>query len=78
MYDDITQVDQQPAIFWPAFNTRVQLMFVSAFRNGLSQRAQHTVAAAVADDEKIGKRGDLAEIKKKNLFGFFIFENVNQ
>lgn len=79
MDDRVSDIDQQPAIFGPAFNPRRELkLLVGGLRDCFGQGSKHPVAGAVTNDKEIGKWGDFADVEQYNVFSFFIFEYIDQ
>ena len=75
MHDDIAIVEDKPALFRPAFNASLFLMFLlGGFQHAFGECVEHTVAGAIADDEITGKRCDVFDVEKQDVFALSVLQ----
>jgi hypothetical protein len=52
------------------------VLFQHVFNDGISQRVEHPVTGAGAEDEVICKGNDFFEIDQDDIFTLFIFKGI--
>ena len=76
MHDHIAVVKDEPAFLWLALHAALFLVILfGRFEHSLGERVEHTVAGAVADDEVIGKRCDVLDVEKQDVFALFVLQS---
>jgi hypothetical protein len=78
MHDDIPVIEDKPAFFRLPFHAPFFLMFLfGRLEYALGERVKHTVTGAIANDEIIGKRCDVLDVEKQNVFALFVLQDGN-
>jgi hypothetical protein len=78
--DDVPKVDQHPAAFSLALNTRglEPVLFARRLAHALSQSLELAITGAGGDDEIVGERTQGLDIEQDDVFGLFSFQGVNE
>jgi hypothetical protein len=75
MHNDIAVVQDEPAFFRLSFHTTFFLVILlGGFQHGLGKRVEHSVAGAITDDEIIGKRCNVFNVEKQDVFALFVLQ----
>ena len=75
MYNNITVIKDKPAFLGLALDTALFLVILfCGFEHSLGERVKHAVAGAVADDKIIGKRCDVLDVEKQDVFTLFVLQ----
>lgn len=78
MQNHVAVVHDQPAVaglaFFAAF---LPVLHPDAVQNSISQRIEHAVAGAVADDKIVCQACDVFEFKQQDVFALFFFQGVD-
>jgi hypothetical protein len=70
--DYVAKISYQPAITGLAFNLAILVKFVfDLLNNSLHQAVQHAVAGAGTNNEVVGKRCDIMDVQKEDVFSLF-------
>ena len=78
MHNHVAVIHDEPAFARLPFDASLFLVILfQGFEYALRERVEHTVTGAVADDEKIGKRCDILDVEKQDVFRLFVFQSVN-
>ena len=71
----IPVIQHEPAFLWLPFHAALLLIILFCrFEDTFSKRIQHAVAGAVADDKIIGKRCDVLDVEKQDVFALFVLQ----
>jgi len=74
----IAEVHDQPTLARLPFHASLLfIVFFGGFEHPFGKRVQHTVAGAVADHEIVGKRGDIFDVEKQDVFALFVLQGVD-
>ena len=77
MHNYIAIVHDHPAVAREALLFSFFLMFgTDVFDGGFSERVDHAVTGAGADDEIVGKRDDVFQVYQDDIFALFVFKGV--
>ncbi len=77
MEDDVAKIHDHPAVAGKALLFAFFLVFgANVFNDGLCKRVYHAVAGAGTNDEIIGKRNDVFQVNKDDVFSLFVFKRV--
>ena len=75
MDDHIPIIEHKPAFLRLSFDTAFFLVvLLGRFQHAFGKRVEHTVAGAVADDEIIGKRCNVFDVEKQDVFTLFVLQ----
>ena len=78
MYDHISIIQHQPAFTGLAFHAAFFLIILfCGFEHALGQRVEHTLTGTVADDEVVGKRRYIFNIKKQDVLALFVLQGLD-
>ena len=78
MHDHISQINQHPTALCIAFFFTDHLkFFFDIFQNGIGKAFDHPFAAAGAEDEIIGKRGNILNVHQQDIFTLFVLQGVD-
>ena len=75
MDNDISIVEHKPALLRLSFHPALFLeIFFGRLEHGFGKRIEHTVTGSVADDEIIGKRCNILDVEKQDVFTLFVLQ----
>jgi hypothetical protein len=78
VYDDVVEIDDQPALARLAFHPTVDfVLFLHLFDNCIGKSIEHPVAGAVANDKIIRKNGYVLNIQQEDILPFFLLERID-
>jgi hypothetical protein len=78
MDDHIPVIEDKPAFLGLTLHAALFLVvFLCGFEYRLGKRVEHPVTGAVADDEIIGKRRDVFDVEKQDVFALFVLQGVD-
>ena len=78
MHDHIAVIEHEPAFLGLSFHAALFLVILlGGFEHTFGERVEHAVAGAVADDEIIGKRCDVFDVEKQDVFALFVLQGVD-
>lgn len=78
MHDHIAIVEDEPAFMGlPLHAALLFVILLGGFEHGFGKRVEHAVTGAVADDEVIGKRCDVLNVEKQDVFTLFVLQGGN-
>jgi hypothetical protein len=74
----IAEVEHEPAFarlsLYAAF---LFIVLLGRFQHALGKRVEHAIAGPVADDEVIGKRCNILDVKKQDVFALFVLQGFD-
>ena len=78
MDDHITIIEHKPAFLRLSFDTAFFLVILlGRFQYAFGKRVEHTVAGAVADNKIIGKRCNVFDVEKQDVFTLFVLQGFD-
>ena len=78
MHHHVTEVKHEPAFARLSLYTAFFLViFPGRFHHAFGKRVKHAVTGSIADDEVIGKRCNILDIKKEDVFTLFVLQGVD-
>jgi hypothetical protein len=78
MHDDIPVIEDKPTLFRLPFYAPFFLMFLfGRLEYTFGECVKHTVTGAVANDKIIGKRCDVLDVEKQNVFALLVLQGGN-
>ena len=78
MDDNVPIIEHKPAFAGLTFDSSFFLViFLGCFEHAFGKRVEHAVAGAVADDEIIGKRCHVFNVKKQDVFTLFVLQGFD-
>ncbi len=78
MDDHVAEVEHEPAFAGLSLHAAFLFVVLLGFlQHALGERVKHTVAGAVADDEIIGKRCNILDVKQQDVFALFVLQGFD-
>ena len=78
MHDHVAVVEHEPAFLGlPLYTTLFLVILLCGFEHRLGKRVQHPVAGAVTDDKIIGKRCNVLNVEKQDVFALFVLQGID-
>ncbi len=78
MYDNISEIQQQPAFTGLSFDAALLLVILfGRLKHALGERVEHAVTCPVTDDEVIGKGCYFFNVEKQDVFALFVLQGFN-
>jgi hypothetical protein len=78
MYHHIAEVEHEPAFARSSLHAAfLFVVLLGRFQHALGKRVEHAVAGPVADDEVIGKRCNILDVKKQDVFALFVLQGFD-
>ena len=78
MHNDVSIVHQDPALLGLTLQAAAYFILITKLTDQVvSQCIQHAVAGTGTDDKIICKVGDFLDIEQKDIFPFFLFQDVD-
>jgi hypothetical protein len=75
MHDHIAVIKHKPALVGYTGNAPLLLVIIfCGFEHAFGKCVEHAVAGAVADDEIIGKRCDVLDVEKQDVFTLLVLQ----
>ncbi len=78
MDNHIAEIEHEPAFAGlPLHATFLFVIRFGRFQHALRKRVKHAVAGSVADDKVIGKRCNILDVKKQDVFALFVLQGID-
>jgi hypothetical protein len=78
VHDHVAKVQNEPAFARLALHAAFFLVIIpSGFQHTLGKRVEHTVTGPVTDDEIIGKRCNVLDVKKQDVFALLVLQGID-
>ena len=78
MHDHVAIIHNEPALARLPFQATFFLVIpFGGFQHTFCQRVEHTVTGAVTDNEIIGKRCDIFDVKEQDVFALFVLQGFD-
>jgi len=75
MHDHVAVIEHEPAFMGlPLHAALLLVILLGGFKHRFGKRVEHAVAGAVANDEIIGKRCDVLNVEKQDVFTLFVLQ----
>jgi len=78
MYHNIAEIHNKPAFTSLTLDaTSFLVILLHSFQYALGERIEHAVTSSIADHEIIGKRCNIFDIEKQDVFTLFVFQGFD-
>ena len=78
MHYHVAKIKHKPAFAGLSFDTSSFLIiFLGCFQNALGKRVEHTVTGTAANHEIIGKRCNVFDVQKQDVFALMVLQSVD-